>query len=98
MVIVTVLIQADSMAFQAAYAYSVVTATLDTPVPGGLLQSPVPTRGDVYCTAATTMSTEAATVETTAFLLVASGIKNINYEIFSYFFVMCLYSVFDSSS
>jgi hypothetical protein len=48
---------------------------VEATVTGGLLQSPVPTHGNVSCTAATTMSSELTAVDTTAFLLVASGIK-----------------------
>ena len=40
---------------------------------GGLLQSLVTPHGDVNCTTTTTLSPEAATVESAAFLLVASG-------------------------
>jgi hypothetical protein len=49
---------------------------LETTGAGGLLQSPVPTRGIGYWTSATAMSSEATTLGTSAFLLVASGIKN----------------------
>ena len=49
---------------------SMLTAT------GGLLQSPVPTHGVRKLRLQTTMSTETTTIDTTAFLLVASGIKN----------------------
>jgi hypothetical protein len=43
--------------------------------PGGLLQSLVPAHGNMSCSAASTMSSGTTTVETSAFLLVASGIK-----------------------
>ena len=72
----TALIRADLLVYQAATATPVVSSTLEVSDTGGLLQSPVPTVGSVYCSAATTMSAEAAAIETTAFLLVASGIKN----------------------
>ena len=45
---------------------------------GGLLQGPVPAHGGVSCTATTTVSPEATTFKAAAFLLVASGIKNLN--------------------
>ena len=67
-------IQAVGQVYQAVAAAPVVSvALLGTPGTGGLLQSPVPTHGDVVCSATTTMSTETTTVATTAFLLVASG-------------------------
>ena len=51
-----------------------------SPGTGGLLQSPVPTHGHVNWTATTTMSTPTTTIESMAFLLVASGIKILNYS------------------
>ena len=72
----TVLIQADLLAFQAATATPVVSSTMDSTETGGLLQSPVPTHGGVHWAATPTLFTGSATVDTTAFLLVASGIKN----------------------
>ena len=88
MTAVMALIQAVLMVFQAATATPVVSATLETTATGGLLQSPVPTRGIVYCSMATTLSAEkAASVVTTAFLLVASRIKNsITHQLFKLFF------------
>jgi len=74
--VVTVLIQADLLVRQAATATPVVSAAMETAGTGGLLQSPVPTHGNVHWTTTTTMSTGTTTVGTTAFLLVASGIKN----------------------
>ena len=79
-VTVTALIQAVGLAFQAATATPVVSAALETSGTGGLLQSPVPTPGGVNCTSAAALSTETSTPATTAFLLVASGIKNLNYS------------------
>ena len=73
----TVLIQADLMVYQAATATPLVSTSMDTPATGGLLQSPVPTHGDVNCTTTSTVFTETASIGTTAFLLVASGIKNL---------------------
>ena len=70
------LIQADGLVYQAATATPVVSPTMGATGTGGLLQSPVPTHGDVTWTTASTLSTEASTFETSAFLLVASGIKN----------------------
>ena len=72
----TVIIQAVGLACQAATATPVVSTTMVAAGTGGLLQSPVPTHGGVYCTTSTSMSTVTPTIETTAFLLVASGIKN----------------------
>ena len=71
----TVLIQAVGMGCQAAIATPVVSTAVDGPDTGGLLQSPGPTHGYVTCTTATTMSSGPATIEATAYLLVASGIK-----------------------
>ena len=73
---VTALTRAVGLVYQAASASPVVSTALGTTEAGGLLQSPVPTHGYVHCTTTSTMSSETATVETTAFLLVASGIKN----------------------
>ena len=72
----TALIQADLMVCQAAAAAPVVSTAMETTVTGGLLQSLVPTHGNVGWTATTALSTETTTVEAAAFLLVASGIKN----------------------
>ena len=81
----TVLIQADLMVCQAASATllfvknpSVVSTSMEAAGTGGLLQRPVPTLGLVGWTTTTTMSSGTATIETTACLLVASGIKNLN--------------------
>jgi hypothetical protein len=49
---------------------------METTGTGGLLQSLVPSHGCVYWSATTTLSAATARFETTAFLLVASGIKN----------------------
>ena len=46
----------------------------------GLLQNPVLTHGDVGYTTATKMPSVTAAFVSTAFLLVASGIKYINYS------------------
>ena len=74
---VTALIQVVLLVFQAATATPVVSTSMVTTATGGVLQSPVPTHGYVYCTTTTTMLAEStSTVETTAFLRVASGIKN----------------------
>ncbi len=70
------LIQADLLAFQAATATPVVSATMGTAGTGGLLQSLVPTLGLVYWATTAALSTATSTVEASAFLLVASGIKN----------------------
>ena len=72
----TALIQADLMVCQAATATPVVSAAMEATVTGGLLQSPVPTLGFVLCTSTSTMFTVTTSIENTAFLLVASGIKN----------------------
>ncbi len=72
----TVLIQAVGQVYQAATTTPVVSTAVVTTATGGLLQSPVPTLGFVNCTTTTTFSSEESTVEPTAFLLVASGIKN----------------------
>ena len=72
----TALIQADLLVYQAASATPVVSSALVSTATGGLLQSPVPSHGLVYWTTTTTMSSETTTIEATAFLLVASGIKN----------------------
>ena len=71
----TVLIQAVGQVYQAATASPVVSAAVEASGTGGLLQSPVPTHGNVYCTTATAVSAETTAIETAAFLLVASGIK-----------------------
>ena len=70
------LIQAVGQVYQAASASPVVSTTLDSAATGGLLQSPDPALGGVDWSTATAMSPASATVETPAFLLVASGIKN----------------------
>ena len=77
MAALTALIQADLLAFQAASATCLVMADSEVTGTGGLLQSPVPTLGHVNWTA-TTKSTYSTPIgiETAAFLLVASGIKN----------------------
>ena len=72
----TAIIQADLMVCQAASATPVVSTALVSTGTGGLRLSPVPTLGGVVCPAATTMSTDGTPFGTTAFLLVASGIKN----------------------
>jgi hypothetical protein len=71
----TALIQAVGLAYQAATATGV-SATLGATEAGGLLQSPVPTRGGVHCTTTTTMFSETTHIDSAAFLRVASGIKN----------------------
>ena len=70
-------IQAVGLVYQAATATPpVVSTTMEaTTAPGGLLQSPVPTLGSVVWTSTATMSAGKAPIVTTAFLLVASGIK-----------------------
>ena len=73
---VTALIQAASLVYQAASATPVVSTNMDTSVTGGLLQSLVPTHGDVGWAPTTTLSAETSTIDSPAFLLVASGIKN----------------------
>ena len=72
------LIQVVSLAWEAAPATPVVSSTLKTPATGGLLQSPVPTRGIVDWADTTTMSTITAALDSTAFQLVASGIRYLN--------------------
>ena len=72
----TALIQVVSVVYQAATDTPVVSAAVGSTGTGGLLQSPVPTHGIVHCSVSTTMSTETTTIEGTAFLLVASGIRN----------------------
>ena len=70
------LIQAASMACQAASA-TVVSKAVETTGSGGRLRRIlVPYRGGVHCSKATTVSFETTTFAGTAFLLVASGIKN----------------------
>ena len=71
----TALIQADLLVYQTAYATPVVSSAVESSATGGLLQSLVPPRGLVNCSAATAMSPATTTIDTTAFLLVASGIK-----------------------
>ena len=72
----TALIQADLLGYQAATATPVVSSYMQTAGTGGLLQSLVPSHGNVDWTSATTMWTETPTFEAQAFLLVASGIKS----------------------
>ena len=73
----TALIQVVGQVYQAAAATPVVSTTMVAAGTGGLLQSPVPTHGLGYCTIAAAMSSETTSAfATTAFLLVASGIKN----------------------
>ena len=72
------LIQAVGLVYQAATATPVVSTAMGATGTGGLLQSPVPTHGHVVCTTTTTMSTDSAAIDSSAFLLVASGIKNLN--------------------
>ena len=76
MAAVTALIQADLLVYHSATATPVVSTAMVTPATGGLLQSLVPTHGYVNWTSTTSLSTEATPVGTSAFLLVASGIKN----------------------
>ena len=71
-------IQAVSQAFQAATASPVVSASMEATASGGLLQSLVPTHGGVNWTSASTMSSDGAQSEATAFLLVASLIIQMN--------------------
>ena len=71
------LIQAVGLVYQAATATPVVSSTMETSDSGGLLQIPVPTLGFVTCTTSTAMLTGTPTFATTAFLLVASGIKTL---------------------
>ena len=58
--VVTVLIQADLLVYQAAAA-TVISAAVGTAGTGGLLQSPVPTHGHVDCTTATASALSAET-------------------------------------
>ena len=76
----TALIRADSLAFRAAAATPVGSATMEATGSGGLLQSPVPTHGVVSCTTSATMVSDTTTIEATASQLVASGIKILNYS------------------
>jgi hypothetical protein len=78
--VVTALIQAVGLVYQAAFAAPVVSTTMETTGTGGLLQSPVPTpgfpnHGIVDWAEPPTVSTEETTFDSSAFLLVASGIK-----------------------
>jgi hypothetical protein len=75
----TALIRADSLPFQAAGATPVGSATMETTGTGGRLQSPVPSHGDVNWTT-TSMLTGTTSIVTSAFQLVASGIKILNYS------------------
>ena len=70
------LIQAVGLVYQAASATPVVSTSMASTGTGGLLQSPVPTHGHVGWTTTTTMFTATTSIATSAFLLVASGIKN----------------------
>ena len=70
------LIQAVGLAYQAASASPVVSTAMGTTATGGLLQSLVPTHGVVHWAPTTSLSTETATVATSASQFVASGIKN----------------------
>jgi len=70
------LIQVVGQACQAATVTLVVSTAMEAAASGGRPQSPVPTRGFGNCTTAKIMSTVTTSFETTAFLLVASGIKN----------------------
>jgi len=72
----TALIQVVGQVYQAATATPVVSTAMESSGAGGLLQSPVPTHGNVNWSITATMSAETTTIETTAILLVASGIKN----------------------
>ena len=74
---VTVLMQVVGQVCQAASATPVVSATMESSVTGGLLQSPVPPLGDAYWSTNTPMSSDKPAVEASANLLVASGIKNL---------------------
>ena len=71
----TDLIQVVLQACQAATGFIAVSTAVEASDTGGLLQSPAPTLGIVYCTATATISTGTSTVEDMASLLVASGIK-----------------------
>ena len=73
-----VLIRVGSLACLAASVSPAVSTSLVATAYGGRPQSLDPTLGDVYCTLAMTLSTEAAAVRTTAFLLAASGIRYLN--------------------
>ena len=66
-------IQAVGLVYQAATATPVVSATMEATDTGGLLQSLVPAHGYVSCSTTTAVPTATTPVETTAFLLVASG-------------------------
>ena len=70
------LIQADLMAFQVAFASPGVSTTMVIAVTDGLLQSLVPSHGNVDWSKTMSMSSGATTFNTWAFLFVASGIKN----------------------
>ena len=70
-------IQAGGLVYQAATATPVVSATMGSTATGGLLQSPVPTLGNVYWVSTSTVSAEATTFVTSATQLAASGIKNL---------------------
>ena len=67
------LIQANSRPFQEEQSSRVLSSKKVKPGTGGLLQSAVPTRGFDASTAAE--SSAIVTIYSTAFLLVASGIK-----------------------
>ena len=70
------MILTDLLVYQAATAGPVVSSSMEATVSGGLLQIPITTLGIVQCLAPTTMSAASPSIATTAFLLVASGIKN----------------------
>jgi hypothetical protein len=82
-VAVTALIRAVGQAFQAAASSPFFSTTLGSTATGGLLQSPVPTHGNVLCSSTTTMSTGTPAIESSAFLLVASGIIKVCVHRFS---------------
>jgi len=71
----TALIQAVGLVYQAATATTVISTTIYSSDTGGLLQSLVPTPGTVNWTTTTTMSPETPSIEASAFLLVAFGIR-----------------------
>ena len=63
-----------------ASATPVGSAAMKATDTGGRLRSPVPTHGDEDWVTTTTLCIETLTIETTAFQLVASGIKILNYS------------------
>jgi hypothetical protein len=76
--VVTALIQADSIAFQAASLPLAFSKPFRPTACGGLLQSPAPTHGGVYLTTAPTLSNGASPISTTGSPLAASGIRCLN--------------------